>query len=82
MRNFTTVIIRNEHLPKIEEDPHFGRQLASAIRSLKDEPEQTLDVPANGYDQSTPDAATVICQFDSEDTKMIVFTGDSARLLP
>jgi len=63
----TVVVVMNDAIHDIENDPAFGRRLAQAIREQMGRRHTPIDVPAGGH----CNAATVICQDHADAVQLV-----------
>lgn len=69
----TTVVIFNDALGTIEEDPNFGKNLAKAIRSLEEHTVVSARNPKGGCCS----AAKIIEQHHADDTTCVFIGGNT-----
>lgn len=72
----STVIVMNDALGAIKEDPEFGKNLALAI--YKVQRGDLVDVPASGEYHHCPNAATVIETHHADGYSVIAAGGNTA----
>jgi hypothetical protein len=73
----TTVVVMNDSLSNIENDPDFGKNLGSAIREHVSRRKERVDVRARG----AGNAASVIAQAHADVVSVVLVGGNYGRVI-
>lgn len=78
----TTVVILNDDLHIVENDPEFGKKLANAIRSMRSSAsEKPIDVSARSGNCTACNAASVIETHHADNTILVRVGGNTGSVV-